>query len=149
MKTYKGNTPELCIGRKKSDAPKVKLTSAAQGYEFFKQIWDEDTLCYSESFMCIFLNRNMTTIGWMKVSSGGLDSCIVDVRMILGAALKCGASAIMMAHNHPSGNLTPSTADDKITNKCKLACDIMDIALVDHMIVTDEGFYSYANEGKL
>lgn len=143
MKTYSTTIPELTIGRKKSDVKKVKISSPSESVEFFRQIWDEDTLEYSESVMVVYLNRAHTTIGWFKVSSGGIDSCIIDVRIVLGLALKVGASAFIIAHNHPSGNATPSKQDEKITEKLKQGSDTLELTMLDHIIITESGYYSF------
>ena len=147
MKTYKTNAPELYLGRKKSDALKIKVTSSKDSYSFFKQIWDEDTMEFCESAIAVYLNRANNTIGWMKISQGGIAGTVIDVKIVLAGALKCGASGIILAHNHPSGNLKPSDADIKLTNKVKSACQIMEIQLLDHVIMTEQGYYSFADEG--
>lgn len=147
MKTYKSNVPELYLGRKKSDALKVKIQTSKDSADFFRQVWEDETIEFCESAMVLYLNRANNTIGWYKVSQGGLNSTVIDVRIVLGAALKCGASAIIIAHNHPSGNLKPSQADIKLTEKLKQGCSILDIALLDHCILTEGGYYSFSDEG--
>ena len=149
MKTYKETIPELTIGRKKSDVKKVKIESPNDSAKFFKEIWDEDTLEYSESVMVIYLNRSNNTIGWFKVSSGGIDSCIIDVRIVLGLALKVGATGFIIAHNHPSGNLNPSRHDEKITEKLRDASGILDITFLDHIILTECGYYSFKESSNI
>ena len=147
MKTYKTHAPELYLGRKKSDALKIKVKSSKDCYSFFKQVWDAYTMEFCESAMAVYLNRANNTIGWMKISQGGIAGTVVDVKIVLAGALKCGASAIILAHNHPSGNLRPSDADIKLTNKVKNACDIMDLTLLDHLILAEQGYFSFADEG--
>jgi DNA repair protein RadC len=147
MKTYKTHAPELFLGRKKSDALKIKVTSSKDCYSFFKQVWDDDTMEFCESAMAVYLNRANNTIGWMKISQGGIAGTVIDVKIVLAGALKCGASAIILAHNHPSGNLRPSNADVNLTNKIKDACAIMELQLLDHIILTEDSYYSFADEG--
>ena len=149
MKLYKSNVPELYLGRKKSDAIKVKITSSKDSTDFFRKVWDEDTIEYCESAIVMYLNRANNTIGYYKVSQGGLSSTVIDIRMVLGAALKCGASAIIIAHNHPSGQMNPSEEDKNITKKLKDGCAILDIQLLDHCILTENSFYSFTDEGML
>ncbi len=149
MKTYKQNVPELYLGRKKSEAQKVKIFSSKDSADYFRQIWDEDTLEFCESCIVIYLNRANNTIGWYKISQGGMNATVVDVKLILAGALKSGASGLIIAHNHPSGNLSPSNADDKLTSNLVAACKIMDITMLDHVILTEKGHYSYADEGTL
>ena len=112
-------------------------------------MYDADTLEYCESSIVIYLNRANNSIGWQKISQGGITGTVVDVRMILATALKCGATGIIISHNHPSGNLFPSGVDDKLTKQIKSACEIMEFSLVDHLIITSEGYYSYADQGKI
>jgi DNA repair protein RadC len=85
----------------------------------------------------------------MKVSSGGLTGTIVDVRIVLGTALKAAATSIILAHNHPSGNLHPSQEDFNLTKRIKEAAKFMDITVIDHLILTDENYYSFADEGQI
>jgi DNA repair protein RadC len=89
--------------------------------------------------ICIFLNRQNNTIGWFKVSQGGLSGTVIDIRLILATALNCLASAIILCHNHPSGNLHPSEADISMTKKLQEASKLMDIQVLDHIILTETG----------
>lgn len=115
-----------------------------------KRIFDEETIGYKESFKVLLLNQANKLIGYTTISDGGLTSTVVDVRVVMQAALVSNATAIVLAHNHPSGNPLPSGYDDSITRKIKSACELMDIRLLDHIIVTPFGnFYSYNDEGKL
>jgi DNA repair protein RadC len=149
MKTYNGDTPEITLKYKSSGLKKTKITSSETAYEMFKQMYDADTLEYCESSIVIYLNRANNSIGWQKISQGGITGTVVDLRMILGTALKCGATGIILSHNHPSGNLLPSGADDKLTKQIKSACEIMEFSLIDHLIITTDGYYSYADQGKI
>lgn len=149
MKTYNGDTPEITLKYKSSGLKKTKITNSQDSYNLFKQMYDGDTLEYCESSIVIYLNRANNSIGWQKISQGGITGTVVDLRMILGTALKCGATGIILSHNHPSGNLLPSGADDKLTKQIKSACEIMEFSLLDHLIITSEGYYSYADQGKI
>ena len=149
MKTYNGDTPEITLKYKSSGVKKTKITNSKDSYELLKQMYDADTLEYCESSIVIYLNRANNSIGWQKISQGGLSGTVVDVRIVLGTALKCGASSIIISHNHPSGNLFPSDADDKLTKQIFEASKIMEIQLLDHLIITSEGYYSYAEQGKI
>lgn len=114
------------------------------------KVYDEDTIGYKETFKVLLLNNTNKIIGYTTISEGGLTSTIVDVRVIMQTALVCNASAIILTHNHPSGNLRPSCQDDNLTKKIKSACELMDIRLLDHIIVTPyDRFYSYCDEGRL
>lgn len=114
------------------------------------RVYDEETIGYKETFKVLLLNNANKIIGYTTISEGGLTSTIVDVRVIMQTALVSNASAIILTHNHPSGNSRPSCHDDNLTKKIKSACEIMDIRLLDHIIVTPyDSFYSYCNEGRL
>lgn len=88
-------------------------------------------------------------MGIYTLSKGGISGTMVDVKLLLSVALKCVASHIVVVHNHPSGNLTPSRADVDITTKLKKATKQVDILLLDHLIITKDGYYSFADHGKL
>ena len=114
------------------------------------RVYDEETIGYKETFKVLLLNNANKIIGYTTISEGGLTSTIVDVRVIMQTALVSNASAIILTHNHPSGNPRPSSQDDSLTKKIKAACEIMDIRLLDHIIVTPyDSFYSYCDEGRL
>jgi DNA repair protein RadC len=83
----------------------------------------------------------------MELSKGGTSGTIVDIKIVLGIALKCNASGIILAHNHPSGNLMPSVADRKITRRLKDACDLLEIPLIDHFIISRISFFSFVQDG--
>lgn len=114
------------------------------------RVFDADTIGYKETFKVLLLNNSNKIIGYTTISDGGLTSTIVDVRIIIQTALVCNATSIIITHNHPSGNPHPSGQDDSHTKKIKAGCELMDIRLLDHIIVTPYGsFYSYCNEGRL
>lgn len=114
------------------------------------RVFDADTIGYKETFKVLLLNNSNKIIGYSTISAGGLTSTIVDVRMILQTALVCNATSIILTHNHPSGNPRPSGHDDNLTKKIKSACELMDIRLLDHIIVTPyHSYYSYNDEGRL
>ena len=146
MKTYKSNLPQITLKLTKSDTLNCKITNSKDAYDVFKKIWDADSIEIYESMICIFLNRANNTIGWYKVSQGGISGTVIDNKLILGTALKCLASSIIIAHNHPSGNVQPSEADTRITEKLKNACTIMEINLIDHIIITKDSYFSYMDE---
>jgi len=147
MKTYKSNLPEITLKLKKGNALKSKITSSKDAADIFRQVWDNDSLDICESVLVVFLNRQNNTIGWFKVSQGGLNATIVDNRLILVTALNCLASSIIICHNHPSGNLKPSKADIKITKKLKDAATLLEIQVLDHIILTEKNYFSMRDEG--
>ncbi|WP_289053523.1 RadC family protein [Carboxylicivirga marina] len=102
-----------------------------------------------EEFWVLLLNRSNKVIAKNKVSQGGIAGTVIDVRLILKSAIEHLASSIILCHNHPSGNKQPSDADTNITKKMSEAARIMDVPVLDHIIVTDNAFYSYADEGMI
>jgi DNA repair protein RadC len=102
-----------------------------------------------EEFWILFLNRSNKVINRMKLSQGGISGTVTDVRMVMKKAIESLASGIIVCHNHPSGNLNPSESDTRITQKIKEAGNIMDIQLLDHLIVSEKDYYSFADNGLL
>lgn len=102
-----------------------------------------------EEFWVIYLNNSNQVVHKAQISKGGITGTVVDVRIILKIALEFHALSFILCHNHPSGKLYPSDADLEITNKIKIAAKQLDILLVDHMIVCELGYYSFAEDGKL
>lgn len=124
------------------------LRTSGKVYDFTRKLFGMD-IETKEQFFLICLNNSMQVIAVYQVSTGGITSCIVDLRMLFFVALNCQATQIIITHNHPSGNLNPSDADKKLTTKIKDACAFLDINFVDHLIVTDYGYYSFADEGAI
>lgn len=149
MKVYNKTIPEIKLKAKNGSLRKVKFTKSEDCYKYFLEIFDEESLEVYEQVMVLFLNNANETVGWYKASQGGISKTVIDVRLILKAALDCYATAMIICHNHPSGRLIPSDADNKITDKLKRASDLIDIKLLDHLIITTYGFYSYQDECKL
>ncbi|MCX6223067.1 MAG: DNA repair protein RadC [Bacteroidia bacterium] len=102
-----------------------------------------------EEFWVLFLNRQNKVIDKRKLSQGGMTGTVIDVRMVLKLALEKHATSMILCHNHPSGNLDPSEADKKITKQMKEAAALMEIPVIDHLIVTQAGYFSFADEGLL
>lgn len=100
-----------------------------------------------EEFWVLFLNRSNRVIDRMKMSQGGISGTVTDVRIIMKKAVEYLASGIIVCHNHPSGNLNPSESDSKITNKIKEAGNLLDIQLLDHIIISEKDYYSFADNG--
>ncbi|HET9056286.1 MAG: JAB domain-containing protein [Chitinophagaceae bacterium] len=126
-----------------------KINSVKDCYELLKELWDENTIEMQEQFKVLLLNRGNKVIGVYEASSGGLTGTVADPRLILAAAIKSLAVSIILSHNHPSGNLKPSRADEELTQKLKVAASYHDIRVIDHIIITSEGYYSFADEGLL
>ncbi len=128
----------------------LRLTSSSSAVKLLKQVFDPNTIQCQEEFNVLYLDQSNQIKGIYKMSRGGITSTIADTRLILSVALKCLATGIILSHNHPSGNLTPSDNDKALTWRLKDACKVLDITLLDHIIVTaHEGYYSFADEGIL
>lgn len=124
-----------------------KITGSKDAYEVLKKSWDDSKLELVEQFKAMFTNRANKVLGIYEVSTGGIAGTVADPRLIFVAALKVGASGVILSHNHPSGNLKPSQADIDLTRKIKEAGRFLEIQLMDHVILTSEGYFSFADEG--
>jgi DNA repair protein RadC len=102
-----------------------------------------------EEFWVLYLNRQNKVIDKQKLSQGGMTGTVIDVRLVLKSALEKYATSLIFCHNHPSGNLEPSEADKRITRQLKQAAAVMEIPVIDHLIVTQSGYFSFADEGLL
>lgn len=145
------NLPEFKISLKyKSKKTELKTISGTDdAAEVARMCFDADTMDWTESFIVIALNNANKVLGFYKVSSGGVTATIADPKVIFQFALLSNASHIIIAHNHPSGNLQPSNADKQITEKIANAAKLLDMRLLDHIIVTDESYYSFEKAGLL
>jgi len=140
---------ELVYKTKVKASERPKINSVKDCYQLLKELWNENTIEMQEEFKVMLLNRGNKVIGVYEASSGGLTGTVADPRLILAAAIKSLAVSIILSHNHPSGNLKPSRADEEMTQKIKVAASYHDILVIDHIIITSEGYYSFANEGLL
>jgi DNA repair protein RadC len=145
--------PQIEISIKYKGALKSELTkisSSKEIYDVLKQIYNADTVDWFEELILICLNQSNKVIGFYKVSQGGITGTVCDPKIILTIALNCpGTTTIILSHNHPSGNLQPSNADKQATEKIKTAASYLDIKLLDHVIYTPEGYYSFLDDGQL
>ena len=142
------NTKLYELRKNQTDFPKKQIQNAKDLSEFIRQFYQGDIEIY-ESFFLLLLNNSNQTIGYAKISQGGVTSTVVDVKIIAKYAVDSLATGIVLAHNHPSGNLNPSSADISITNKVKEAMKFFDIEVFDHIILTEDSYYSFADEGIL
>jgi DNA repair protein RadC len=139
----------LEIGRRRNDETvyeKPKITSSQQAYTILKSKLSD---LPHEEFWVMFMTRSNSVIKTECISRGGISGTVVDVRLILKPAIECLASSIILSHNHPSGNLKPSNEDIFLTKKVKEAAMLMDISLQDHIIIGDQSYLSFADEGLL
>jgi len=138
---------EISVSYSNSKQKKLKVRNSKESYEILLNSWDKNIIELQEEFKILLLNRSNTVLGVYPMSKGGVSGTIVDAKLVFSVALKCNASSIIVAHNHPSGNLNPSEGDKKITQKLKKAGEYLDIVLLDHLIITKEGFYSFSDSG--
>ena len=115
----------------------------------YKALQDYPDLEYKESFHIILLNRANQILGISCVGTGGLAGVVADPKIVYQHALMANASSIILLHNHPSGNKATSQADDQLTDKLVQAGKFLDLPVLDHIILTNDGYYSYADEGRL
>lgn len=147
------NIPEIKISvsfdkiLKKSEL--MKISSSRDAYNIFKRVFNADTFDWCEEVIMLCVNNSNKVVGFYKVSSGGMTGTVIDVRMIFTTALQCLATGIIIAHNHPSGTLIPSKADKAITKKIREAGKFLDINILDHLIITDESYFSFLDDGIL
>lgn len=132
---------------KPSQCPKIN--SSKEAYSILLDSWDDDKLEFIEQFKILLLNRANRVLGICEVSTGGGGATIVDPRVVFVAAIKSNSTSIILAHNHPSGQLRPSEADIKLTKRLTEGGRLLDIPVLDHIILTSEGYYSFADEGLL
>lgn len=140
---------ELVYRSNVKPADRPKITSSHDAYQLFRSLWSDDTICLYEQFRILLLDRSNRVLGQTLISSGGTAGTVVDPKLVFVAALKTKSAALILAHNHPSGNLQPSEADLKITRQLKSAGSWMELPILDHLIITEDGYYSMADEGVL
>jgi DNA repair protein RadC len=125
------------------ERPKLKTATSIYN-EMIAQMRDIDV----EEFWALFLNQNYSLIKKVRIARGGISETTVDIRIIIREAVLCNATILAVCHNHPSGNLTPSRADNELTRSIQRACELMRIHFMDHVIVTDGHYFSFHEAGK-
>lgn len=133
--------------QKASDRPVIN--SSMDAHKIMLTGFNPDTISYQEEFVAAYLNRGNQVLGMYKVGVGGQTGVIADPRMVLAVALKIAAVSIVVSHNHPSGNLRPSKADEELTHKLKEGGKLLDVKLLDHIIIAPDGetYFSFADDG--
>lgn len=140
---------EINVSYSTKNTDKEKVTSSLKAYEIVLKNWSLDTIELQEEFKILLLNNANQVLGIYAMSKGGITGTVVDIRLLFAVALKCNAIGIILAHNHPSGKLIASDCDLVLTKKIKSGAEILDIRLHDHLIVTKNGYYSMADDGKI
>lgn len=128
-----------------------KINTSSMAYRIFQDIFEIEELDFfgREYFLILALNRNNKVVCYSIVSMGGMTGTVADGKIIFRTALLSGAAAIILCHNHPSGNLAPSTSDIQLTNRLKQFGTMIDMPILDHIIFTPTSYYSFADEGKM
>lgn len=143
------NIGELKISYRTTALPTHKITSSINCADLLREIWDKDLIEYVEQLCIVCLSRSNNVIAYQFLATGGISGCFVDIKVIFQTALLANASSIILAHNHPSGNLKPSDQDHRLT---KRICDLgksLDMPLLDHVIMTRDNYHSMADNGEL
>jgi DNA repair protein RadC len=135
---------ELSVKKEEEIFSRQVISSAKDVKDYLRKRLQDET---REHFLAIYLNRRNRVISHEIISSGGITGTIVDIKILVKRALEEKATAMIISHNHPSGNCRPSPQDKILTQKIKSAAELFDISVLDHVIVSDEGYYSFAEDG--
>jgi DNA repair protein RadC len=144
---FKVSELELVYRKQPEPLNSYQISCSISAYDAFKQTWDENKLGFIEEFKILLLDNRNYCLGISEISKGGLDSCPVDARVVFSTALQSKTTRIILAHNHPSGNLKPSQADLDLTSRLIEIGKILCIKINDHLIVTPNSYYSFADNG--
>lgn len=140
------NLPEIKLTKKPSEFIKVQITSSKDCEQCLRNFFFNDLEIY-ESFFLLLLDRANNTIGYVKISQGGIFGTTVDVKLIAKYAIESLASSVILCHNHPSGSTKPSENDINMTKKISNVLNLFDCKVLDHIILTVDSYYSFADEG--
>lgn len=128
---------------------RLKVNHSKDVYDILLGFWNLDKIELCEQFCVMLLSNHNRVLGVVELSSGGMTGTVADIKMIFSVALKACACAIVVAHNHPSGSLRPSEQDMRVTRTLVEAGKLLELPVSDHLIITTEGYYSFADEGVL
>lgn len=140
---------EIKLTYKKKNLLPVKINGSKSLYDFLLNIWDKNSIGLTEQFVVAYLDHSNSVLSYRIISQGGMNETCVDVRLILSMALKTLCTKIVLAHNHPSGTLNFSDNDFRITRKIETAAKLVDIKIIDHLIISQKGYYSFSDNGYL
>ncbi len=140
---------EIKVSYSNNNKERLKIKDSKTSYDLLLACWNKHTIELQEEFKVLLLNRSNQVLGIYSLSKGGVAGTVVDAKLVFSVALKCNASSFIIAHNHPSGSLIPSKADKVITNKLKKASKYLDLVLLDHLIITKDSCFSFADNGLL
>jgi DNA repair protein RadC len=128
---------------------RIKINRPVDAYNVFLETWNMNTIELVEEFKILLLNRANKVLGLAEISSGGITCVTIDIRLVFAVALKAAATSLICCHNHPSGNLKAGREDSGITERLREAGRLLDISVDDHIIITRDGYYSFAEQGEL
>ncbi len=149
MKTYKSNIDKISLVREKSDFKKIKISTSNDAAKYALQFYHNDLDIY-ESVFLILLNARANTIGYAKISQGGIIGTIVDKVIVLKYAIESLATSIILVHNHPTGNNNPSKNDRILTKEINNVCKMLNISFLDHIILSSaKKYYSFADNNEI
>lgn len=144
------NEIKLSYSPNKTYLDSCKISSSQDVFKILYSLFDQDSIYLREEFIILYLNRGNKILGYCKAFTGGVSGVVCDPKIVLAIALKGLASALILAHNHPSGNRKPSEQDRNLTRQVKIAAKEMDIQVLDHLIITPNGnYFSFSDEGLL
>jgi DNA repair protein RadC len=129
-----------------TDFKRVKIHSSKEASDFIRQFYSDDIGIF-ESFFLLLLDQSNSTIGYVKISQGGITGTVVDTLLVAKYVIDSLAKGVILAHNHPSGNLSPSRQDLDITERIKKGLNLFDVQVFDHIILTEEGYKSFSDDG--
>lgn len=139
----------LEIGRRRREEGAEKINTITSSKSVFELLQPNLGELQHEEFWIVYLNNSNKVLHTAQLSKGGITGTLVDVRLVMKQALEFGAVALILAHNHPSGTLKPSKADKEITQKLKTGAEVLDLKVLDHLIITQKDYFSFADEGIL
>jgi DNA repair protein RadC len=146
----KQGVPEIKIRYNKSRKAFLgTVMHSKDSADFIRRIYTRGSIELQEHFIVLYLNNRNEILGYYKHSVGSINSTIADMRIVLATALSSASTGMIIAHNHPSGNINPSESDKKLTKKFKAGAEILDIMLLDHIIITKTAYTSFAEENLL
>lgn len=140
---------QISYSTKTPKQDRVKITSSRTAYQNLLNSWNLNLIELQEEFAVLILNNSNEILGIFNLAKGTVQGVQVDLRLLFTVALKANAVSIIIAHNHPSGSIIPSSADIDITEKIKKNGDLLNVKLLDHIILTRDNYYSFADDGKI
>ena len=128
---------------------RLKITSSEDAYQACKSIWNEDTIMLYEEFIALFLDRQGGVVGYRTMGVGTAGQTLVNIPLLFAIAIKSSVQGIILAHNHPSAKLSPSDMDKQLTERLVKAAKLLDLKILDHLIITSQGYFSFADESMI